>query len=90
MHVPGDILGIVIWLVEMIRSDHVDILFFFNVYFFILMCQVLFAAYRSLVLACGILSYSMWNLTRDSNPGPLALEVQNLSHLTNCPGKSPY
>ena len=29
MHVPGDILGIVIWLVEMIRSAHVDILFFF-------------------------------------------------------------
>ena len=83
MHVPGDILGIVIWMVEMIRSAHVDILWFY-IYFFIWLCQVLVAAYRSLVfvMACRIFSYSMWDLTRGSNPGPPVLEIQSLSHLT--------
>ena len=83
MHVPGDILGIVIWMVEMIRSAHVDILWFY-IYFFIWLCQVLVAAYRSLVfvMACRIFSYSMWDLTRASNPGPPVLEIQSLSHLT--------
>ena len=58
--------------------------FVFYISFFIWLCQVLVAAYRSLVfvMACRIFSYSMWDLTRGSNPGPPALEVQSLSHLT--------
>ena len=83
MHVPGDILGIVIWMVEMIRLLMLTC-FVIYIYFFIWLCQVLVAAYRSLVfvMACRIFSYSMRDLTRGSNPGPHALEVQSLSHLT--------
>ena len=33
MHVPGDTLGIVIRMVEMIRSAHVDILWFLYLFF---------------------------------------------------------
>ena len=33
MHVPRDILGIVIWMVEMFRSAHVDMLCFLYLFF---------------------------------------------------------
>ena len=58
--------------------------FFFNIYLFIWLCQVLVVAHRIFSCVIWTLSCVMWNLVPwpGTEPGPPALEMQSLSHWT--------